>query len=151
MLDFKEISYKRYKKLWASLLKLLKGSSIQNIENIAHQGIRYLFFSENFLCILNRWSLIWKKKLYNEKIRSNPIASLSGYVVNRLVLKNCSFALTRPTQLWRCRLKIFYWTSKAKKFFELKTCSKVVDYFNVNFYFSNARLYSVEHIYYFPQ
>ena len=36
----------------------------------------------------------------------------------RLRLKNCSFAVTRPTQLWRCQLKIFYWTSKSKFFFE---------------------------------
>ena len=36
----------------------------------------------------------------------------------RLRLKNGSFAVTRPTQLWRCQLKIFYWTSKSKFFFE---------------------------------
>ena len=33
--------------------------------------------------------------------------------MTRLNLKNCSFAITRPTQVWRCRLKIFYWTSKS--------------------------------------
>ena len=39
-----------------------------------------------------------------------------------------------------------------EKFFETKKpFSKVTDYFNVKFYFSNARLYFVEHIYYFPQ
>ena len=32
----------------------------------------------------------------------------------RLDLKNCSLAVTRPTQLWRWRLKIFYWTSKGE-------------------------------------
>ena len=31
-----------------------------------------------------------------------------------LDLKNCSFVVTRPTQLWVCPLKIFYWTSKSK-------------------------------------
>ena len=38
--------------------------------------------------------------------------------MTRLDLKNCSFAVTRLTQLWRWRLKIFYWTSKIKIFFE---------------------------------
>ena len=33
----------------------------------------------------------------------------------RLDLKSCSFAVTRPTQLWSWRLKIFYWRTKSKK------------------------------------
>ena len=67
----------------------------------------------------------------------------------RLDLKNCSFAVTRPTQLWRRRLKIFYWTFKSKK--NKKKIPKVTDHFNVKFYFSNAWLNFVEEIYYFPQ
>ena len=70
----------------------------------------------------------------------------------RLDLKNCSFVVTRPTQLWKCRLQIFYWTSKSKAFFfELKTISKVNDYFNVKFYISNACLNFIEQVYHFPQ
>ena len=71
----------------------------------------------------------------------------------RLDLKNCPFDVTRPTQLWMCQLKIFYWTSKSKKknFWVKKTFSKVTDYFNVMFYFLNACLNFLEQIYYFPQ
>ena len=70
----------------------------------------------------------------------------------RLDFENCLFAVTQPTQLWRCWLKIFCWTSKSKKKnLSWKTFPKATDYFNVKFYFSNARLNSVEHIYYFPQ
>ena len=70
----------------------------------------------------------------------------------RLDLKNCSFAVTRPTQLWRCQLKIFYWTPMSKKIFWVKkTFPEVTDYFNVKFNFPNTCLNSVEHIYYFPQ
>ena len=39
------------------------------------------------------------------------------YLVVRLDLKNGSFAVTRPTQLWKCQLKIFYLASKSKKIF----------------------------------
>ena len=72
--------------------------------------------------------------------------------VTSLDLKNRSFAVTRPTQLWRCRLKILYWSSESKKkYFQLKIFPKVIDYFNVKFYFSNACLNSAERIYHFPQ
>ena len=68
----------------------------------------------------------------------------------RLDLKNCSFAVIRPTQLWRSRLKIFYWTFKSKKKKKKKKIPKVT-FFNVEFYFSNEWLNFVEEIYYFPQ
>ena len=47
--------------------------------------------------------------------------------------------------------KYFTGPLKAKIFFELKTFSKVTDYFNVQFYFSNPYLNFVEHIYHFLQ
>ena len=37
-------------------------------------------------------------------------------ILVRLGLKNCSFAVTRPTQLQRFRPKMFYWTAKSKTF-----------------------------------
>ena len=37
---------------------------------------------------------------------------------NKNILQlGCAFAVTRPTQLGRCRHKIFYWGSKSKIFF----------------------------------
>ena len=69
----------------------------------------------------------------------------------RLDLKICSFAVTWPTQRWRCRLKIFYWTSQSKIFLSWKTLPKVTDYFNVEFSFSNAYLNSAKYIYCFIQ
>ena len=60
----------------------------------------------------------------------------------RLRLKNCSFAVTRPTQLWRCQLKIFYWASKSKFFFEFP--KHFLRQLNIKFYLSNAYLHSVE-------
>ena len=62
----------------------------------------------------------------------------------RLHLKNCSFAVTQPNQLWRRQLKIFYWISESN-FLSWKTFPKVTDHFNVKFYFSNAYLNSAEH------
>ena len=54
----------------------------------------------------------------------------------KLDLKNCLFSIIRPTQHWRCWLKIFYWTCKSKKknFWVKKTFPKVTDYFIVMFY-----------------
>ena len=60
----------------------------------------------------------------------------------RLRLKNGSFAVTRPTQLWRCQLKIFYWTSKSKFFFEFP--KHFLRQLNIKFYLSNPYLHSVE-------
>ena len=85
-----------------------------------------------------------------ENIRNFQKLKWEFYI--RLDLKNL-FAVTQPTQLWRCRLKIFYWTSKSKKqiFLSQKTFPMVTHYFNLNFYSSNACLNSVHHIYCFPQ
>ena len=65
------------------------------------------------------------------------------YMVLKLDLKNCSFAVIRPTLHWRCRLNE---PLKAKKsfFWVEKTFPNVTDYFIVTFYFSNASLSSVE-------
>ena len=70
----------------------------------------------------------------------------------RLDLKNCLFIVTGQTQLWICRLKIFYLTSKCKKKKkrkknELNLLPKVTVYFNPKFHFSNACLDSVEHLF----
>ena len=69
----------------------------------------------------------------------------NGFAHIRLELKNCLFAITQPTQHWIWWFKIFYWTSESKKF------PKVTGYSSVKFYFSNACLNSIEHIYYFSQ
>ena len=45
-----------------------------------------------------------------------PISGIIDHYCIRLDLKNCSFAVTRPTKLWMCRLKIFSWTSEIKIF-----------------------------------
>ena len=56
--------------------------------------------------------------------RFKPKQSVSKFQTNsvtmfyfRLDLKNCSFAVTQPTQHWRSRLKMFYWSSKSKNMF----------------------------------
>ena len=70
----------------------------------------------------------------------------------RLDLKNCSFVVTWPTLYWRCHLKTFYWTFKKKtKNLSQKTFPNATDYLIITVYFSNARLNSIEHEYYFPQ
>ena len=51
------------------------------------------------------------------KEQENKISCfLQVRVMLRLDLKNCLFGVTRETQLWRCQLKIFCWTSKSKIF-----------------------------------
>ena len=47
-------------------------------------------------------------------ILRDEVLDLESFV--RLNLKNCSFAVTQPTQLCRCRLKIFYWNPESKMF-----------------------------------
>ena len=69
----------------------------------------------------------------------------------RLDLKNCSFAVTRPTQLCRCRLKIFYWTPKSNFFLSQKTFSEVTDYFNLTLTFTfQMHVYILLNIYISP-
>ena len=65
------------------------------------------------------------------------------------------FVCRHPTdQLWRCRLEIFYWTSKSNffcfVFWVKKTFPGVTHYLNIKFYFSNACLNSAETHILFP-
>ena len=67
----------------------------------------------------------------------------------------CLFVCRHPTdQLWRCRLEIFYWTSKSNffcfVFWVKKTFPGVTHYLNIKFYFSNACLNSAETHILFP-
>ena len=58
----------------------------------AYQGIRDVRFSENLSCFVFLKHPFWD----------------SPFCLIRLDLNNCSFAVTRLTQLWSCQLKIFY-------------------------------------------
>ena len=63
------------------------------------------------------------KLQYDVNREAAKISALSFNNIGKAELKNCLFAVTQPTQLWRRRIKIFYFTFKSDCFSELKNIS----------------------------